>query len=192
MIYIQTGDIILEMSVTTDIEIIYNSDVTQHKLEQGFSIADHIVNRNKKFTIKGLVTDVKVIRILEEDQTEVFERDTVVTFFEDIEALRANKDLVTFYFDPRLNQSSGISNCVLKNVRFSSNVEHGGAYTVNMEVEQVRVTESATVTEVKRQENPDQTEDEAKGSDQSTVQSPVGSILGDVFGVVEPPEEPNG
>ncbi len=183
MIYIVTGDIILEMSVTTDIDISYNSDVTQHKLEQGFSIADHITNKNKRFSIKGLVTDVKVYRtftLLPSDSLEGT-RDIVVTFFEDVEAIRQNRELVTFYFDPRLNQSSGVKNCVLKNVRFTSDVAHGGAYTVNMEVEQVRVTEAAESIVTKRQANPDNTDNESKNGNQSKNEEDITKSLPNIF-----------
>ena len=176
MVYIRWKEIFLELTVTTEVSVEEVSDVTQHPMEFGSNVADNLVNKNKRYRFKGMVSNISSYLITmpeSEEDDATFSGDLkprqkrVTDYFADLERVRKARDLVTFYFDPQLD-NDGISNCVITRINYRRQPDHGNAYLVDIELEQVRVSERANTFEEREQTDPNLTSGETEGASTST------------------------
>ena len=160
MVFITWADTILELTVTTEVSVDEISEVVQHPMQFGSDVADHIINKNKRYRFRGMVSNIKSFIIKFTDPSGGNNasgslkpnQKSVVEYFKDLDALRNSKSLVTFNFDPQVDKG-GIINCVITKINYTRQPSHGDAYLVDIELEQVRVQESVSVYEKRSLKN---------------------------------------
>jgi len=194
VIYIQQGNDILELSVTTNMTITETSDVTQHPVEAGSDIADNIVNRNRKFSYKGLVTNVKsyVISYTALDSlgaaltgsSKPNQKD-VGSFFKTLKTIRDRRDVVKLWHDSNVD-AEGVEDCVITNITYSTEPTLGGAYMVDLQLEKVRksliVGTSVERDLLDRDQNGNPISGGTTPTEEEDTQSLVVTLLDKIFG----------
>lgn len=190
IVYIEWQDgnrnVFLELTVTTEVSVDEISQVTEHPVQAGFDIADHLINKNKKYSIKGMVSNIKsyLISVPEDQEGNRFISGTikpnqknVTDYFSEIDKLRKSKSLVKFYFDPQID-NDGIPNCVLTKINYTRQPSHGNAYLLNLELEQVRVSTSVSLYEERNLANKDLNDGEqSKGANSTVSDEPSITLL---------------
>jgi len=139
-----------ELSVTTDVNLSYMGNPTQHPVEDGTVITDQIQNRNVSLSFQGLITDVKNITIgpiiaSTDDQNQQLITQSQRSVEDNLEGLvriRNSRRLFSVYYDFR---QPPVDNCVFTNLSFDRDPETGGAYRASMDFQQVQLSERARV-----------------------------------------------
>lgn len=186
MIYIIWQGNILEMAANDKITITDNSDVTQYRMDYGSYIGDNVVNKNRKFSLSGVVSNIRSLLLAKRGDGETTgtakpNQKTVSDYFQLLERIRDSRDVVTLAFDPQID-NGGAQDCIITQVSYTKTPQTGDAYMVNMNLEQIRKTESATFTTRREQANPDQNQDETKSGRKPTQEddTPTQSSLLDL------------
>ena len=172
---------ILELTATSDIEVIDNSTVTKHRLETGEFISDNVVNESKKIRFSGLISEIRRITsagnhngLIPKDGSATTQRN-VEDYIRTLGELRNSKELFKVHYDTRLII---VDNCLLTNLTLNRNVNTGTGYDVKLSFQQVRLSAGASFIELPVQENPDLNQPETSTSDNNTVQSRAEELFG--------------
>ncbi len=179
--YMDTSEGILELTATTEVQVVENSSPTRHPLEDGESAVDNMINQNATIRFSGVLSNITsispsfgVVSLLfsEEEQEEP----TVEGVLTSLRKIRQNKERFTVYYDERLPPAE---NCVITSLNISTNKEYYLSYLVELEFEQLRVVPRAE-TSVSRddQKSPDDSQNKTSSDGSNTEdKSPSESIL---------------
>lgn len=203
MIYIVWEGQILEMAANEQITVEEISDVTQHKMDYGSYVGDHVILRNKAYKFNGVVSNIKsyFMRKSERQDDNVTRsgdvkpnQKLVADYFSLLEKIRESRKVVTLAFDTQID-GGGIQDCIITSVNYKKSGKHGDAYLVEMSLVQIRKTESATFTQKREQTNPDLNESSTEGGLKATQESEkevTGSLLYDIFKSPTPVKDEDG
>lgn len=170
MVYIIWKGFILEMAANDSVKVQETSDISKHKLESGSYIGDHVVLQNKVYTISGMVSNITSHVLSRQGApTSKNNQRKVTDYFELLSKIRDSREVVTLAFDSQIDLG-GIQSCIIKDINYSKSPNTGLAYMVNMTLEQLRITESPTVTTMReRQTAPDKNQEIIKGGRKTTT-----------------------
>jgi hypothetical protein len=148
-LFTRDGDV-FELDATTDFTYSDPSDISQFKVEDGSTVADHVVNRNKKLSYSGIITDIKIASTERTKSTD--------TYIRKLLELNARREPFTAVWREDAGKPDGagansyrLPNCVFKNLTITQDQELGyafgkHAYRVTLDIEQIRVARRAVIT----------------------------------------------
>ena len=203
MIYIIWEGQILEMAANEQISVDELSDVTQHKMDYGSYVGDHVILKNKTYKFNGVVSNIKsyFMRRSERQESDITisgdvkpNQKLVPEYFSLLDKIRKSRKVVTLAFDTQID-GGGIQDCIITSVNYKKSAKHGDAYLVEMTLVQIRKTESATFTQKREQANPDLNENSAEGGLKATQEAEddvSSSLLLDIFKSTVPDKDEDG
>lgn len=153
---------IVELTCSTDISVSNQNDVTQNPVESGSNIVDHVRNNPTKISIRGRITDIVNYSL------DYFLPPS--TIIKEMEKLWRARIPFTVNLDDSLDV---YNNCVFSNYSVSQSSGMGTSWDVSIDIQQIRVTESATLSEFPEQSENTENQHAAKSqqSDSSTEES---------------------
>lgn len=160
---------ILELTSTASITVTESSSTTKFKVEDGFNISDNITTENIKISFSGVISDVRSLSLVGNDQdpqAQPFGNRGVKNFIDSIRRIKESKSVFNVVYDTRLGV---IDNCVLTSLVISKDAKLGLGYSVELAFEQIRVSSRGVIrVELTQQANPDLTQEKKSGGDNST------------------------
>lgn len=161
-------DNIYEITVVTDVDINYSSDVTDFPVESGFSVSDNTTLSPVTLTYKGMISNILNVNNLTDtsDVTQVIR---------DIVALRNSRNTFTVYYDNRadgIDSLPALDNCVFTSLKFTRGSGDGYSYQASFSVKQIIVSEQSELIEetVRAPDDYNQTASEVNKGSNSTKQ----------------------
>lgn len=174
--YIQTaaGEI-YELDATANITYRLTGKATDNPVESGDSVSDNYVNKPRRITLRGSISDVKSL-----SSGGINSKDTE-TFITGLEAVKVNKELFTFHFGSKVGV---ITDCVFETLEFTQNAQRGSldniaSFGVVMTIKQIRLSTRALLTPFR---DPTIVDD---ASDQTTGAGATQSATGDEKSLLE-------
>lgn len=130
------GGIII-LDATTSINPLYPSKVTEHHIEDGSSIADHVILNNIKLEIEGVVTDAASL------SKTILVKTTTKEAFQKLVRARENREIVSV-----VTSLTTFENMIIVNFSFPRDNTTGGALNINISFEQISIVSSSFVQEL--------------------------------------------
>lgn len=161
-----------EMDATTSVQPSMDNEITKHPVELGSEITDHVVNKNKSFSVEGVVTNAPVF-VSRKNIIEGQGRRTEVAY-KALEELRDKRTPFTLVTEFR-----SYPNCVIRSLVLPTLQTHD-ALSVQMVVEQIRVVSTEFVLFVEPEKRDDSTDTQHNGKGQ-TEEFKLGSRLGELL-----------
>ncbi|QDP59457.1 MAG: hypothetical protein GOVbin4162_31 [Prokaryotic dsDNA virus sp.] len=178
--YIDTSEGILELTSTTEVQVLESSSPTRHPLEDGESAVDNVVNQNSTVKFSGVLSNISSVSkttSVTSLSSEEDDRDTTVEgVLSSLRKVRKNKERFTVYYDERLPPAD---NCVITSLNITTNKEYYLSYRVELEFEQLRVVARAETTVTRDdQASPDDSQNKTSSDGSNTEdQEPSESLF---------------
>lgn len=156
--YISTqGGDIYELTLTSDVNITYNTTSSSFPVEDGSKISDNVINDKIKITYKGLLSNIVNYSLLDPLKHKSVEENVSA-----LVNLRESRTPFTVNYDSRNTNDKllpAVDNCVFDRLEFSRSANSADHYKVEISVSQIIVTARASqITQ------PEQEEDTSKQS----------------------------
>lgn len=178
-----TGVEYYELSITTDVNLSYIGNPTQHPVEDGTTITDQIQNQNVRGSFQGLVTNIKNVRLgpiivspTQQTQNLILQNQRSVSDnLEGLVRIRDARRPFTVYYDAR---RPPLTNCVFTNLNFERTTDTGTSYNVTLGFQQIQLSERARLITQPEAQPPvqDQVEGETNSSSNSTEEATVAEV----------------
>lgn len=167
--YIEEGDNLYALTVTTDVDLNYSGTPTKNAVEAGFNATDHYMKDNVKITFNGMLSNIKNLTLPSDMSRNVEDNITAIT------GLWESAGLFTVYVEGRV-----FENCLFTTLSFSKKSGIGTSYAANWGIEQVRVSERAELVSIPEQspETQQQHESLSSSGDSNTKEEEDSSLLG--------------
>ena len=158
--YIQNGAQLFELDATTTISQTQAGKPTNNLVESGESIADHYVNDPVKFSLTGVITDVKSLG------TDSVEQRTTESFIRDITELKESKQFFTFFYGLGVG---AYQNCMFTSLNITQDQTNGSvagisSYKIRAGIQQIRLTRQAQIEQVRDPNFVDSTAEREEGA----------------------------
>lgn len=163
---------IYELTLTTDMQISYQSSVSQFPVEDGSSIVDHVNLKPTSLSYSGFVSNIVNVS-LKDPKNHPSVSENVRSLLE----LHKTREPFTVHYDSRNVADDSylppLENCVFRKLDFSRRKNHSDSYLCSLEVTQIILTEAAKLTTEIKESDLNQSEGLSDNSANSTKEVDV-------------------
>jgi hypothetical protein len=118
------------------------NEVTQHAIESGSPVTDHVIGRPKSLTLNIVFSDEDILFVnVPTSQEDLFLFEPISERKQTLQGWNDNKDLLTYY-----SHDEDYEDVVIESISRNHTLEYGSGIGLTITLKQVNIVESAMVT----------------------------------------------
>ena len=123
----------LEMDVTVEVRSNFTSNISEHPVERGADISDHVRVQNPTFSLKGYVSNHHVLPVAEGNVVSDYGKRTSIVY-DYLDSMWRSSAVFTL-----VNEFKSYPNCVIKEINIPQDAANSEAIEINLEIQQLRL-----------------------------------------------------
>jgi len=131
--FVYPSPVFIEMDATVEITHSFRSQITEHPVERGSSVTDHVRPENRAFSVKGYVSNHHVAPVVQGNVLGDSGRRTKIAY-DYLDDMWRNAVPFTM-----VTELDSYPNCVIESLDIPVSAKHGEAIEINLKIKQLRL-----------------------------------------------------